>query len=131
MNNQTLVYELAAKYISSSAGDNGNFDYFRNHLVSDLHSSGISFYKVGQYGGAEYYLGCSNRGTLYKRVVRRSYRIHMDLYEYHKLLNSDNSVDEQKAFESEEELISEEIIPLMYSTQIGFIGQNNERKSYL
>lgn len=124
MDNQTLVYELAAKYIRSgpSGSGNGDFNYFRDHLVSHPHSNGLSFYKVGQDGGVEYYLACSSRGTLYKRIIRRSYRVHMDVHKYHKLLHSNNSEDEQKAFDSEEELISEEIIPLMYPSQIGFIG---------
>jgi hypothetical protein len=130
MDNQSLVYELASKYISSFSGRDGDFNYFRDHLVAYPHSSGIPFYKVGQIGGAEYYLGCTSKGTLYKRVVRRSYRVHMDVHEYHKLIHSDNSEDEQKAFDSEEELFSEEIIPLMYASQIGFIGQKNEVKSY-
>jgi hypothetical protein len=131
MDNQTLVYELAAKYIQSGTGGNGDFNYFRDHLVSHPHANGLSFYKVGQDGGAEYYLACSARGTLYKRIVRRSYRIHMDIHNYHQLLHSDNAEDEQKAFDSEEELISEEIIPLMYSSQIGFIGIKDNNRSHL
>lgn len=130
MDNQTLVYELAAKYIQSGAGGNGDFNYFRDHLVSYTTINGISFYKVGQDGGTEYFLGCSSRGTLYKRVVRNSYRIHMDLFEYHKLIKSEDDIEQQKAFSSEEELTSEEVTPLMSASQIGFIGKRNESKPY-
>lgn len=130
MDNQTLVYELAAKYINSGTCGNGNFDYFRDHLVSHPHSSGISFYKVGQYGATEYFLGCTSRGTLYKRTLTKSYRVHMNVFEYHHLLNSDNTESEQKAFDSEEELFSDQIMPLMHSSQIGFIGVKNETSSY-
>lgn len=131
MDNQTLVYELAAKYIQSGTGGNGDFNYFRDHLVSHPHANGLSFYKVGQDGGVEYYLACSSKGTLYKRTVRNSYRVHMDVHEYHKLLKSNNSEDEQKAFNSEEELFTEEIVPLMYASQIGFIGNKKYNHSHL
>lgn len=131
MDNQKLVYEIAAKYISSFSGGTGNFDYFRDHLVSHPHSNGLHFYKVGQDGGTEYYLACSTRGTLFKRIIKRSYRIHMDIHEYHKLLSSNDIEDKYKAFESEEELISEEIIPLMYASQIGFLGIKENNHSHL
>jgi hypothetical protein len=130
MDNQTLVYELAAKYIRSGTSGNGDFNYFRDHLVSYAHINGVSFYKVGQCGATEYFLGCTSKGTLYKRILTKSYRIHMNIFEYHQFLNSDDSTNEQKAFDSEEELISEQIIPLMYPSQIGFIGVKNETSSY-
>lgn len=129
MDNQTLVYELASKYISSFSGGNGDFNYFRDHLVSTTVNK-IPFYKVGQDGGTEYFLGCSSRGTLYKRIVRNSYRIHMDLYEYHRLIKSEDDIEQQKAFNSEEELISEEITPLMSAAQIGFIGIKVDKPLY-
>ena len=126
MSNQDLVYKLATKYI---AGDNGDFNHYRDHLFGETHK-GITFYKVGQDGSVEYYLGVSSRGTLYKRVVKRSFRVHMDLFDYHRLVKSDDDKEQVQAFDSEEELISEEIIPLLYPSQIGFIGGKNEIKDY-
>jgi len=126
MNNEELVYKLASEYI---AGPNGTFDPSRDHLCGESYR-GITYYKVGQDGPVEYYLGVSSRGTLYKRVVRHSCRIHMDAHEYNCLIASENEADNFSAYNAEEELISEEIIPLLYQSQIGFIGKDNRARSY-
>ena len=126
MSNLDIVYSLASDYIK---GDNGSFDYRKDHLFGET-VNGITFYKVGQDGSVEYFLGVSKLDTLYKRTVKHSFRIHMDSKEYYKLINSDLEQGQYKALASEEKLISEEIIPLAYASQIGFIGKDTKAKSY-